>query len=421
FGRGPINWPVVGMMPWVIWNITDVYEQGAKVVIDNGGTFRFIGPWWWRDYLYQIVTSAPANLEHILKNDFSNFPKGAYFKAALFEIFGDGLFTADGELWKRQRTAAAVAVSSGAARDKNLGFVQKLVREKLLPLFEEASEKKTVVDLQDVLLRFSLDHVCLTLFGRDAGNTDTAARFRSAFDEAVQYCTYRLVCPPFLWKFMRFLNVGFEKKFRRAEVIVNEFVSERVKLRVKELEGEREVQGDILWSFIKLETEDGRSPSQKLLQGLTMSMFLASIDTLALAISWFFWILSLHPNVEKNIILELSSILRSKELGANDKEKMNCFGWEELRGMNYLHAVLSESMRLYPPVPVIHRESTQDCVLPDGTHVKKGSKLLYFIYATNRMDMMWGEDAKEFKPERWINREGIFVKELDYKYPVFNA
>ncbi|KAH9311075.1 hypothetical protein KI387_026110, partial [Taxus chinensis] len=331
FGRGPINWPVVGMIPWAIWNITDVYEQGAKVVIDNGGTFRFIGPWWWRNSLYQVVTSDPANIEHILKNDFANFTKGSYFKDALFEVFGDGFFTADGDLWKRQRTAMALALSGGTARERNLGFVKKLTREKILPLFEEVRKKKSVVDLQDVLLRFNLDHVCLILFGRDAGSADTAARFLSAFEEAIQYCTYRLVCPPFLWKFMRFLNVGFEKKFRQAEVIINEFVSERVKLRVTELEGEREVQGDILWSFIKLEAEEGRSPSQKLLQGLTMSIFLAGIDTLALAISWFFWVLSMHPNVEKNIISELSNILKSKHLSVNDENKMDCFGWEELR------------------------------------------------------------------------------------------
>ncbi|KAH9307072.1 hypothetical protein KI387_011476, partial [Taxus chinensis] len=334
FGKGPVNWPVVGMMPWLLWNMSNIYENGAKVVIANGGTFKFRGPWWCSSHLFQVVTSTPANLEHILKNDFANFPRGPYFKGAFFDIFGHGLFTADGELWKHQRKAMAIILSSTASRDRNFSLLQNLVHEKLLPLLEEAKEQKTVVDLQNILLQFTLDNICLTVFGRDTGSPNTAARFASAFDEAIQCCTYRLVFPPFLWKLMRFLNVGFEKKLRTAEAIVREYISERVKCRVREVEEEKQVQGDILSSFIRLEAEEGRSPSEKMLQDLTLSIFLASRDTSALAISWFFWILSMHPNVEEIIASELTNILKSKHLRISEKtsyDEKKLFGWEELR------------------------------------------------------------------------------------------
>ncbi|GLJ19769.1 hypothetical protein SUGI_0358160 [Cryptomeria japonica] len=425
----PLNWPLLGMMPSLLWNITNVYDYATKVVIENGGTFKFRGPWISRD-LFEVVTSSPLNLEHILKNDFPNFPRGPYFKGVFFEIFGDGLFTADHDLWRRQRKAVGIAISSSSFRDRNIILLQKSLQEKIIPVLQEAKDKKSLFDLQDIFLRFNFDVICMTILGKDPGCLSSGplldVPFAMAFDEAIEACTYRLIFPPFLWRFMRFLNVGSEKKLRRAQAVICEFASEMVKSRIEELKsGGETLQGDILSSFIKLEEEEGRSPPEKLLQDLTMSMFLAGRDTSALSLCWFFWLLSRHPNVEQKIISEITQILSSKQLNNNNNnisyDKMDLFGLEELRCMNYLQAAVSETLRLYPPVPISYRQAIEDSILPDGTHVKKGSKLLYFIYATNRMESLWGKDALEFKPERWIDKEGVCMKEWDYKFPVFNA
>ena len=151
-----------------------------------------------------------------------------------------------------------------------------------------------------------------------------------------------------------------------------------------------------------------------------MSMLLAAKDTTALAMSWFFWLISMHPHVEEKIVSELSQIVNSKLL-SKEYDTEEIFGWEELKNMNYLQAALSEAMRLCPPVPAVFREATMDNILPDGTPIKKGTKCLVFIYATNRMESIWGEDALEFKPERWITKEGLCMNLSDYKYPVFIA
>ncbi|GLJ05627.1 hypothetical protein SUGI_0021750 [Cryptomeria japonica] len=414
FWKGPLNWPVVGMMPWLLWHLGNIYDQSAKMVLENGKSFIARGPWFMRNTLFEVVTFSPDNLEYIMKENFSNFPKGPYFKEVYFSTFGHGLFTSDDELWKRQRKPAAMAVSSSKFRDRNLSLLQKALQEKLLPFLEEVKEKKASVDLQHVLLQFSTDNIFLATLGREA----TSETFSSAFDEAIECCTYRFVCPSVIWKAMRFFNLGFEKRLRAAEAIVRDSVAEMVKAKVREVEQGNESQGDILSTFIKLEGDQGRTPPQHLLEGFTMSIFLAGKDTTALAMSWFFWLISMHPHVEEKIVSELSQILNSKHL-SNVYDTVGVFGWEELRSMNYLQAALSESMRLYPPVPAVFREAKIDNVLPDGTHVKKGTKCVLFIYATNRMESIWGKDALEFKPERWITKEGICMNQSDYKYPVF--
>ncbi|THF99137.1 hypothetical protein TEA_027884 [Camellia sinensis var. sinensis] len=88
--------------------------------------------------------------------------------------------------------------------------------------------------------------------------------------------------------------------------------------------------------------------------------------------------------------------------------------------MGYLHAAISEAMRLYPPVPVDTKACKDDDVLPDGTIVKKDWFVTYHTYAMGRMESIWGSDCREFKPERWIEN-GTVKQESPFRYPVFHA
>ena len=298
-------------------------------------------------------------------------------------------------------------------------------------ILEESCKNKSSLDLQDILLRLNFDDICLTISGKDVGfllPNLPEVPFAGTFDEAIESCTYHLIIPPFLSKVMRFLNVGFERKHRRAMAIILEYASELVTFKMAELKKLRNENrahcGDILSTFIHLETQEGRSPTLESVRNLCLSIILAARDTSSLALSWFFWLLTQHPDVEIKILSKLYQILKAKFSNYNPHYDFNTFRFshDDLKGMQYLHAALSEAMRLYPPVPLSYRQAVRDVFLSDGTYVKKGSKLLYFIYATNRMESVWGKDCREFKPERWIDRDaGICRKESDYKYPVFNA
>ena len=90
--------------------------------------------------------------------------------------------------------------------------------------------------------------------------------------------------------------------------------------------------------------------------------------------------------------------------------------------MHYVHAAITESMRLYTPVPVntVHAKAAD--VLPDGTAVGAGWFVTYNSYAMGRMESVWGEDAGTYRPERWLDAtEGTFRPESPFRYPVFHA
>lgn len=79
-----------------------------------------------------------------------------------------------------------------------------------------------------------------------------------------------------------------------------------------------------------------------------------------------------------------------------------------------------EVLRLYPSVPSNRRQALEDDVLPDGTHVKKGDEVIFQPFCQGRHEKVWGPDAKQFKPERWLTDEGNLIRAESGKYVVFH-
>jgi cytochrome P450 len=89
--------------------------------------------------------------------------------------------------------------------------------------------------------------------------------------------------------------------------------------------------------------------------------------------------------------------------------------------MHYLHAAITESMRLYPPASADTHGCKEDDFLPDGTFVGKGWLLTSCAYAMARLESISCEDCEEFTPERWLDEEGAFRPENPFKYLIFHA
>uniref|UniRef100_A0A6N2LID9 Cytochrome P450 n=1 Tax=Salix viminalis TaxID=40686 RepID=A0A6N2LID9_SALVM len=420
-------WPVLGMLPSLVSGIQcNMYEWISDVLCDQNGTFRFKGPWF--STLNCVVTADPRNLEHVLKTRFPNYPKGQYFRDTVGDLLGGGDNNADDEKWQRQRKTASIEFHSTKFRQSTTESLLELVHSRLLPVLENAVNNSVSIDIQDILLRLTFDNVCMIAFGADPGCLRPGLPdipFARAFEDATEATVLRFVTPACIWKAMRFLDLGSEKKLKRSIKDVDEFAEDVIRTRKKELsmqsEGDKKKQRlDLLTVFMGLKDENGKPFSDRFLRDICVNFILAGRDTSSVAMSWFFWLLDSHPAAEEKILAEICKIIGERE--DLDPKTPLVFRPEEMKKMDYLHAALSEALRLYPSVPVDHKEVAEDDIFPDGTVLKKGTKVIYAIYAMGRMEAVWGRDCREFKPERWLRiTDGRFMSESAYKFTAFNG
>lgn len=118
---------------------------------------------------------------------------------------------------------------------------------------------------------------------------------------------------------------------------------------------------------------------------------------------------STRPDIEKKILDEIKFVRTSNRITTET------FSFDDLRDMNYLHAAITESMRLYPPVPLDSVSCKEDDVMPDGTFVGKGWFVTYTAYAMGRLEDIWGKDCMDIKPERWLDENGVFKPESPFR------
>nr|A0A517FND0.1 RecName: Full=Cytochrome P450 CYP94D109; Short=PpCYP94D109 [Paris polyphylla]QDS03630.1 cytochrome P450 CYP94D109 [Paris polyphylla] len=368
-----------------------------------------------------IITSNPENIEHVLKTNFANYPKGEHLTYGLYDLLGRGIFNSDGDHWKLQRKIASLEFNTRTIRHFVTHDVSREVLDRLLPSLSRAANSGEIIDLQEVLDRLAFDNVCKIAFDDDParladkkfndGENDYYGKFAKAFGEAAEISTQRF--EKSRWKIARALNLGTERKMKNALAIVNEFamqvVREMKRKRAEEGKG-RGSSADLLSLFIS----EGEF-SDEFLRDVVISFVLAGRDTTSSTMAFFFWQVSTRPSICQKIKEEIVSVRKN-----HNNSQGGAFTLEELREMDYLHAVLSETLRLYPIVPLHARYTLADDVLPDGTMVKKGSTVMHSIYAMGRMESIWGADCLEFRPERWLEN-GVFRPKSPFLFPVFLA
>ncbi|KAL4363023.1 hypothetical protein GQ457_04G008130 [Hibiscus cannabinus] len=392
--KGPMMWPVLGILPTIVFNMSDVHNWCTRALIKAGGTFHYRGVW--MGGAYGIMTTDPSN----------DFHPPEKFR----DLLGDGIFNSDDESWKQQRQLVKLHLHSSRFIQSSFETMQDVVQKKLLVLLEKFAVSGQCFDLQEVLLRLTFDNICIAALGVDPGCLALGlpdVPFAKAFEEATEFSLLRFLMPPFVWKPFMYFGLGTERRLKEAIKVVHDFADETVRDRRNMLvkRGNLNGQSDLL--SMLMESEQGHFPGN-FLRDFCVSFILAGRDTTSVALAWFFWLIQRNPDVENKILAEIHE--------ANTR----AFTEEGLKKMVYLQAALSESLRLYPSVPIEMKQVREDDVFPDGTRVKKGAQVFHHIFSMGRVESIWGNDCSEFKPERWME-DGKFVSANQFKYPVFNA
>ncbi|KAL1746453.1 cytochrome P450 [Schizophyllum fasciatum] len=135
------------------------------------------------------------------------------------------------------------------------------------------------------------------------------------------------------------------------------------------------------------------------------TLIFAATDTTSSALSRTFYLLAQRPDVQDRIREEIRAM----------KQDTDVLTYDDYERLPYLDAMIRETLRLYPPVTMLMRKATKDAILPFGkpvagvdgrelaeTHVPRGTSIIVSIHNANRSKELWGADALEWKPERWL-------------------
>ncbi|KAK9110683.1 hypothetical protein Sjap_018743 [Stephania japonica] len=418
------TWPLIGILPSVVTNTHRILDWTVEIANTFGATvFRRAGP----SFLPMefLFTCDPSNVEYIVRTNFANYPKGKDYNET-FDVLGEGIFNVESEFWRKQRSTSRAIMASEKFRTSVFTATLRVVLHSLLPLLQSTSQSRGVIDLEEIMMRYTFDISTLFIFGRDPKCLSLGFpqnELQNALDKALESVFYRHVMPGPVWKLFKWLNIGKERQLEKSKKKIDQCMDNYISEKKLNLSTPKQAENinDMLETYINLQKQESWPEhllprNDKFLKDTMLNMLFAGRDTVGTVISWFFYLLLKNPRVESKILEELRHVYAKKQKeDHNKREPWLMFDAADLKDMTYLHAAFCEALRLYPSVPLNRKTAFKEDVLPDGTVVRPGVMILISIYAMGRMEWIWGKDCLEFKPDRWIGVAGTLCLELQLK------
>ncbi|GAA6059304.1 hypothetical protein JCM10212_005884 [Sporobolomyces blumeae] len=408
-----------------------------------------------------VLLTDPVAMTHLLTNDpYATYEKPAELRGDLSTHLGKGVIFAEGEDHRHQRRMLTPAFAHGNLKamlptffdlsyqlreiwtkrienqdvDKSAWYYRKDLDE-----FESTKEEgEVVIEVADWVTRLSLDAIGKAGFGYD---------FDSLYkhDDPLSSAFYTLFAP-------RMTTIRIPPKFMLAHQVFGTILhslpsmswakhlpDERFKAIFKACEDMENESRNIITAKREAVKRDGREslkgkkdlislllaaegPDSKFcltpeeLRGQLNSFLFAGHDTISETIVWVLWALSRDHARQDRLRQEIRTA-RAQAL-ERGREELDS---EDLGGLEFLDAVVRETLRLEPPLAATPRTAIKDDLIPLSTPVpsatdpkrlishvpvKKGQTCWLGIYAANRNPAIFGDDAEEFRPERWIASEG---------------
>ncbi|WP_277541550.1 cytochrome P450 [Haloarcula laminariae] len=322
-----------------------------------------------------VMLSDPAAIERVLVSEADRFRKPDFQGDALGDLLGDGLLLSEGDTWEKQRQLANPAFSmrrlagmadriTGHAEDRLAGWADG-----------------DVVNAERVMTRTTLDVILDLMMG-----VELSEQRVETIEEQLMPLGQRFEPDPLRFAAPEWMPMPDDAEFDAAVETLDSILDDIIAVRERTAGSGEDGPMDFLSVLIRARDDGVESPEQ--LRDEMMTMLLAGHDTTALTLTYTWFLLSEHPEVERRVHEEIDEVI------GDDRP-----GMEHVRELDYLEWVIQEAMRLYPPVYTIFREPTEDVTL-SGYPVEEGLTLMLPQWGVHRSERFY-DDPETFDPERW--------------------
>ena len=320
----------------------------------------------------------PGHVKHVLQDNHQNYRKGWVFDR-IKPYWGESLLTADGDTWRQQRRR----VQPSFKREHTVSFAPIITRRttEMLARWEQVASSRGELALYDEMTQLALVIIGDVLFGVDlwADASEMAAAVQTAL--AVLKKRVAALAPLPLW-----VPTSDNRRFNAAMRVLNRHIAEIVH---RTRDAGEEGRSFLTMLMDARDTVTGSRMTDRQLHEETIGMLQQGHDTVGEVLAWTWYLLSLHPEIERRLHLEICDVVGDRVPVVAD-----------LPRLTYANMVLQESLRLYPPVWVIPRDAIADDHI-GGYRIPAGSTILLSPYVTHRHPEFW-ENPEAFDPERFL-------------------
>lgn len=332
----------------------------------------------------QLFVSDPAGVKRVLLDNVANYPKAKLDARILSTALGDGLLTSDGEKWRSHRR-----LMSPSFDYRSIASYAPVITGAADTRLSEWDEKGTgaEIDVAAEMVTLTLDIISRTMFSTDS--EALGARLDEALRRGLGELSFGLqhiaplIGPVLMSRKLARIRANFES----LDTVMQTLIRGREKNTDK-------APKDLLDRLIAAtDGETGIKMTDEEVRDEVIIIFLAGHETSALAATYVWYLLSQHPREEEKLHAELDCVLGGRTPTYDDLNKLP-----------YTRRVIDETMRLYPPAPMltgrVAREADEIC----GRKIARGEEIAILPWILHRHRTLWDApdsfDPDRFTPER---------------------
>ncbi|WP_044201865.1 cytochrome P450 [Flammeovirga sp. OC4] len=381
--KGPKGLPLVGnIFDFDMSKIHLLYEQWA----DEFGS------------LYNInilgkkitVSTDPETNAYVLKHRPTKFRRLQKMADVIEEVGVNGVFSAEGETWKKHRKVTQKALSNKNIRS----FFPTILRisERLTNYWNKIEGIENYAIDQD-FEKITVDVTTLLAFGYDLNSLENDVdEIRVHINNIFPKVNSRINSPIPLWKYYKTKSdKEFDESINYLKNVLGDII-ETTQQKMAEGSDLHENPTNFLEAMIASEDKEDPFTNDEIF-GNVYTMLLAGEDTTSNSLSWITYLLAANPTIKEKIQNEIDEVLKGEKLSS----------FQQLNDFPYLSSVIKETLRLKPVSPNLYMQALEDVVVSD-VFFPKGSMIITQLSHAQRRDKYFAE-ASTFAPERWTERE----------------
>lgn len=329
-----------------------------------------------------FIANTPELVKYVFVTQKDNYEsKSPQMRKALEPLLGDGLFISDGEVWKNRRL-----LQNGLFDTTHIQAYSQVMTDTSVEMREQWNSlpNGSRISVLSAMGQLTSEIIARTLFGARLGNDAAAviqafAEYQAAIEQI--HVTNFLGLPE--WIPIGSLKMNAAKSSaKRIHAIVDKVIAQ----------GEQgQYEHTLLNELLRAnERTKGEAISREGIRNELIVLFMAGHETTANALSWVWYLLSQSPEVEAKMHAEIDTVLAGR-----------LPTYDDVPNLPYTRAVFEETMRLYPPVPILSRQAKSEDRIR-RRKIPAGSIMLVVPWLLHRHKDYW-DQPDAFIPERFMD------------------